>query len=196
MSDILLGALIGIGGAIVGASITAFIAYINTKSQLNLRIYELRTGRLIRARERVLIPLREAMSQSLELLNSALIMMVRMKEAQKRGDSKESIRKEIQLWEEVSDKSIEVSANLEMLKGQVSDLQLYKMIEEAKIAQENENEKIIEITMLVNNPRTWNDAEALRTAVNELKEVRKRIFSALLPVNKRIEELLSGEPSN
>jgi len=74
MSDILQGALIGISGAIVGAVITAIIAYINTKSQLNLRIYELRTDRLIKAREQVLIPLREAIAQSLELANSASIL--------------------------------------------------------------------------------------------------------------------------
>jgi ABC-type lipoprotein release transport system permease subunit len=39
--EIVQGALIGIAGAIVGAIITAIVAYINTKSQLNLRIYEL-----------------------------------------------------------------------------------------------------------------------------------------------------------
>ena len=101
MPDIVQGALIGIAGAIVGAVITAIIAYINTKSQLNLRIYELRTDRLIKTRERVLIPLREAMTQSLELANNALVLMVQMGEAHKKSDAAE-MKKAIQLWEEAS----------------------------------------------------------------------------------------------
>lgn len=192
MSDIVQGALIAISGAIVGAGITAIIAYINNKSQVNLRIYELRTERLIKAREGVLIPLREVIAQSLEFANKALILMIRMDGAYKRQEEPEKIWKEIHRWEEASEKSSEILAKLEILRSQVSDIRLYHMIEEVKNSAEEENPKIIEAVMRIQNTKNLN-MEIVRATLENLAEARKRIFDKLLPVNKRIEELLSGE---
>ena len=192
MSDIVQGALIGIGGAMVGAAITAIIAYINNKSQVNLRIYELRTEKLIKAREGVLIPLREVIAQSLEFANKALILMIRMDGAYKRQEEPKEIWKEIHRWEEASEKSSEVLAKLEILRGQVSDIRLYHMIEEVKNSTEEENPKIIAAVMRIQDTKNLN-MEIVRATLKDLAEARKRIFDKLLPVNKRIEELLSGE---
>ena len=192
MSDIVQGALIGIGGAMVGAAITAIIAYINNKSQVNLRIYELRTEKLIKAREGVLIPLREVIAQSLEFANKALILMIRMDGAYKRQEEPKEIWKEIHRWEEASEKSSEILAKLEILRSQVSDIRLYHMIEEVKNSAEEENPKIIAAVMRIQNTKNLN-IEIVRATLENLAEARKRIFDKLLPVNKRIEELLSGE---
>ena len=192
MSDIVQGALIGIGGAMVGAAITAIIAYINNKSQVNLRIYELRTERLIKARESVLIPLREAIAQSLEFANKALILMIRTDGAYKRQEEPKNILEEIHRWNEASEKSSEVSAKLEILISQVRDIRLYHMIEEVKNSAEEENPKIIEAVMRIQDTQNLN-MEIVRATLEDLTEARKRIFDKLLPVNKRIEELLSGE---
>jgi hypothetical protein len=192
--EIVQGALIGIAGAIVGAIITAIVAYINTKSQLNLRIYELRTNRLIKAREKVLIPLREAINRSLELSNSYIILMVQMVEADKKADKTE-LREAIKRWEEASDKSKEAKSNLEILIGQLSDSQLLQMVDEVKAAQENENTKVIEVTVLAHQKESMN-IETMKRLNNEFREIHNRTLNKLLPVNKRIEELLSGEPSN
>ena len=192
MSDIVQGALIGIGGAIVGAVITAVIAYVNNKSQVSLRIYELRTERLVQTRERVLIPLREAIAQSLEFANQALILMIRMQGAYKRQEQPEQIWKEIHRWEEASEKSSEVSAKLEILKNQVSDIRLYHMVEEVENSAEEENPKIMAAVIRVQDTKNLN-IEIVRATCKDLAEARKRIFDKLLPVNKRIEELLSGE---
>ena len=194
MPEIVQGALIGIAGAIVGAIITAIVAYINTKSQLNLRIYELRTNRLIKAREKVLIPLREAINRSLELSNSYIILMVQMVEADKKADKTE-LREAIKRWEEASDKSKEAKSNLEILIGQLSDSQLLQMVDEVKAAQENENTKVIEVTVLAHQKESMN-IETMKRLNNEFREIHNRTLNKLLPVNKRIEELLSGEPSN
>jgi len=194
MSEIAQGALIMLGGTVLGALITAIIAYINTKSQLNLRIYELRTDRLIKARERVLIPLREAINLSLELSNNYLILMVQMVEANKKEDKTE-LREAIKRWEEASDKSKEAKSNLEILIGQLSDSQLLQMIEEVKTAQEKESEKVIEVTVLAHQPESMN-IETFKRLNRELREFHNITLSKLLPLNKRIEELLSGEPSN
>lgn len=50
--------------------------------------------------------------------------------------------------------------------------------------------------ILAHNPDYYESIEAFGELTSELKEARKRIFNKLLPVNKRIEELLSGEPNN
>ena len=195
MSDIVQGALIGISGAIVGAAITAIIAYINTKSQLNLRIYELRTDRLIKARERVLPPLREAMTQSLELANNALIMMIRMDGSYQRNADAKGIKEGIRLWEEASQKSSEASTKFEILRNQVSDARLCQMIEEVKNAEEKEEPKIIEAVSRAQDTKNMNLVTA-RAINKDIAEARKRILDKLLVMNKRIEELLSGEPSS
>lgn len=194
MSDIVQGALIGIAGTIVGAVITAIISYINSKSQLSLRIYELQTDRLIRAREKVLIPLREAINQSLGFSKRYLILMVQMGEANKKADKTE-LREAIKRWEEASRKSDEASFNLEIILGQLSDSQLLRMIEEVKVAQEGENGKVTEVTVLAHQPESMN-IETFKKFNKELKEAHNITLSKLLPLNKRIEELLSGEPSN
>ena len=195
MSDIVQGALIGISGAIVGAVITAIIAYINTKSQLNLRIYELRTDRLIKAREQVLIPLREAMTQSLELANNALIMMIRMDGSYQRNADAKEIKEGIRLWEEASRKSSEASTKFGILRNQVSDVRLCQMIEEVKDAEGKEEPKIIEAVARAQDIKNMN-LVTMRAINKDITEARKRILDKLLVMNKRIEELLSGEPSS
>jgi len=192
VSDIVQGALIGIGGAMVGAAITAIIAYINNKSQVNLRIYELRTERLIKARERVLLPLREAIAQSLEFADKALILMVRMQGAYKRQVEPERIREEIHRWDEASEKSSEALSQLEILRSQVSDIRLYHMIDEVQNTAGEENPKIIAAVMRFQDTKNLN-MEIVRASLKDLAGARKRIFDKLLPVNERIEELLSGE---
>ena len=140
----------------------------------------------------MLIPLREAIAQSLEFANKALILMVRMDGAYKRQAEPKVISKEIHLWEEASEKSSEVSAKLEILRSQVSDSRLYHMIEEVMNSAEEENPKIIEAVMRVQDPKNLN-MEILRASLKDLAEARKILFDKLLPVNKRIEELLSGK---
>lgn len=195
MSDIVQGALIGIGGAVVGAIIAAISSYIVTKVQISTRLYEVRTDRLIKTREQALIPLRAIMSQSLGLAEDALKQMVIMTEAHKRGADAKEMEEAKKRWEEASDKSREADAEFENLRRLVSDSRLYQMIEEVKDAEGKESPKIIEIMMRAHNPQYYQNIEAFSALTRELKEARKRIFDKLLVMNKRIEELLSGEPS-
>ncbi len=194
MSDLVLGALIGIAGAIVGAIITAIVAYINTNSQLKLRMYELRTDRLIKAREHVLLPLREAINMSLEYSNKEMTLMVQMGEANKKED-KPQLSEAIKRWEEATGKRDEARFNLEVLIGQLSDSQLLQMIKEVKAAQTKENSKAIEVTLLAHKPESMN-VDTLTKLNEEFEYFHNITLSKLLPLNKRIEELLSGEPSN
>lgn len=194
MPEVVQGALIGIAGTIVGAIITAVIAYTNSKSQLDLRKYELRTDRLIKAQEQVLIPLRAIMSQSLGLAEDALKQTVIVGEAHKRGTDVKEMQEAKRRWEEAFDKSREANAEFENLRRLVSDSRLYQMIEEVKDAEEKEVPNIIKCVSLAYNPDYHKNVEALSALTTELKVARKRIFDKLLIMNKRILELLSGEP--
>ena len=195
MPEIVQGALIGIAGAIVGAIIAAISSYMVTKVQISTRLYEVRTDRLIKTREQVLIPLRAIMSQSLGFAEDALKQTVIVQEAHKRGADAKEMQEAKKRWEEASDKSREADAEFENLRRVVSDSRLYQMIEEVKNAEEKERPKIIEIMIHAHNPQYYQNIEAVSALTRELKEVRKRIFDKLLVVNKRIEELLSGDPS-
>ena len=194
MQDITLLGALGIG-TIIGALIAGLVSYFTTRIQINARRHEARINRLIEAREKVLIPLREAVSKSLELSNNALTMTVRMGEANKSGADAKEFREEIQLWEEVSEKSSQASSNLEILRGQISDSKLDQFIQEAISAQREESTELVRIVHRAHQPENWTK-EAFDVIMNDREEILKRLRSKLLIVNKRIEELLSGEPSD
>jgi hypothetical protein len=207
MSDIAQGALIGIAGTIgtiIGVLITGIISYKIAKQQISAshetinkqlkhKEKEIKIDNLIKAREKVLIPLREALGSSLTLANNALILMVQMGEANKESD-KDELRKAIQRWEEASHKSSEADTELNKLRSQIDDSQLDRMIDEVMISKEQEDVNVIELVVRAHQPESRN-IDTIRSIQKDLKIIRKRIFNKLLPVNKRIVELLSGEPS-
>ena len=146
MSDIAQGALIGITGTLIGALITGIISYIIAKQQINasrealnqqLKYKEQETliDNIIKAREKVLIPLREALGSSLILADNALILMVQMSEANKKSD-KEALRKAIHRWEEASEKSSTADIGLNILRSQIYDSQLDQMMDEVIMLKE------------------------------------------------------------
>ena len=136
------------------------------------------------------------MSQSLGLAEYALKQMVILGEAHKRGADAKEMQEVKKRWEEASDKSREADAEFENLRRLISDSRLYQMVEEVKDAEGKESPKVIEIMMRAHNPQYYQNIEAFRALTKELEKSRKRIFDKLLVMNKRIEELLSGEPSN
>ena len=117
-----------------------------------------------------------------------------MGEANKKEDKTE-LSEAIKRWEEASRKSKEAEENLNVLIGQLSDSKLMQLIEEVKVAQEAENQKVIEVTGLAYQREHWN-IEDMKRLNGEFREVHNITLNKLLPVNKRIEELLSGETSD
>lgn len=116
MSDIILGALIALGSAILVTIITGIINYKNSTLQINAHRDELnqqhtydeqqaRIDRLIKLRESVLLPLREVVSRWIEVSNKSNLMAVRLQTAHKRKYSPEEIASEDKLWRESGDKA-------------------------------------------------------------------------------------------
>lgn len=204
MSDIILGALIGVGGAALGSIITGIIAYYRSKQQISARSQELsqqlayneqqaRINRQIKLRERSLIPLKEAVSKWLVAQNKEQVMIVRMETAyNKKSDSKE-IAQEIKLWEESGKNNLQVTSELEALQGQLSDSTLNQMIEIAKESCWEASQEGIRLLFIISNPKDSDTNLMLRT-IKEYRSHLNKLRGYLFTVNKRIDDLLIGEP--
>jgi isopropylmalate/homocitrate/citramalate synthase len=196
LSDIVLGALIGVGGVALGAIITGFINYKNARLQLSHQEKEAQRNRLVEARKELLPDLRRTISKLVDCSNHQLAMIIRLDKALKEYKEDSLERKlEIKEFVEVSERLKELSSEFNILREQVSDSKLDDLIEAVKSKQNEVDIQRMPLIRFFNNPGGA-DINTLESAFKKdeslLKEVRKQV----LQVNKRIEELLSGEPSN
>ena len=89
--------------------------------------------------------------------------------------------------------SQQASSGLETFRGQISDSTLDKLIEEAQKAQEDASLEMLRLAKLLNEGNE--SIETQETAFANYKGVINNLRRGkLIAVNKRIEELLSGEP--
>ena len=215
MTDILLGAAIGTSGTVVGAVVAGLIYYRIAKLQINAgreelnrklaqQEYELnrklayqweetRRDRLIEARKAHLDPLRKTISGLAESSNKSVAMLVRVQQAQKKKDPSE-LKQELELMEEVFHQSARFSSEVEILRGQVGDSKLDNLIQVVINAQSEAGVRIMPLLRLFNNPQNVG-VNSLEAAFGEYQLVLQELRSKLLAVNKRVEELLIGEPS-
>lgn len=201
-----LGGLIGICGAIVGAIIAALSSYKIAQLQINARREELsqqqkyneqqaRIDRLIKARENFLIPLRETLSKWMELTKQDQQMLVRLEKAYgERNNNPQELERELERYKETAEKSTQVTSDLAILQGQISDFILDQMIENAKKAHWETAPERTELDRLFNNPQNI-DTNSLLSKVEKYNSILNNLRGYLISANKRIEELLSGEPS-
>jgi hypothetical protein len=205
VSDIVLGALIGIGGAVVGSIITGYFSYKNTRLQVNTRREELnqqlshqereaRLHRLIDARKDYLLSLRKTLGEWMECSNKAVAMLVRVGEAHKEKANSLELQQESKTFEAVSNQSAELTSQLEILRGQVSDSNLDNLIEAAKKAQYDAGLEMMPLVRFFNNPQNA-DTSSIEAALEKYQSIIQGLRNHLLRINKRIEELLSGDLS-
>lgn len=207
MSDIVLGALIGISGAIVGAIIAALSSYIITRLQINARREELnqqlsyqereaQRARLIESRKDLLHRLRNTISEWVDCSNRQINMIVRLEKAFKEYDDASAARQlEIHEFNEVSERGKQVASQFEILRRQVSDNKLSELIEAVTETQYEVNTARQPLIRFFNNP-SGVDANTIESALHKDESLRNEVSKKVLQVNKRIEELLSGEPSS
>jgi len=194
MSEVVQGALVGIAGTIIGVVITALFNYMNNKSNVNLRIYELKTSNMIKAREGVLIPLRKTLTTWLEFMSEEMIILGQISEYVERKD-KVGLIDAIKRWFEVSKKRDETRTELRILVNQIHDSQLIQTINEIETYIIDANSKEIKLAALANKPENMN-SETISRVNKDFQDIRTKILSKVLPFNKRIEELLVGESSS
>jgi len=206
MSDILLGALIGLGGAVLGSIIMGVISYVISKLQINARRDELnqqltynekqaQINRLIELRKPVLIRLKEVVSRWMQTSVEAQQMTVRLKAAYSKKDNPEERARESKLWKESGDKSAQISSELAVLQGQLSDSTLAQMIENVIETYWVISQELTKLQLILTNPKDL-DSNSLLSVIKEYRSIQNKLRGYLLNVNKRIDDLLSGEPSN
>ena len=96
---------------------------------------------------------------------------------------------------EVIDESKEVTSELAVLQCQISDSKLDQFIEAAKRIRWEVGFKALDVRKLLDSPQ-GSDRDSLRNAIEEYDSNSDNLRGQLLRINKRIEELLSGEPSD
>lgn len=204
MSDIVLGALIGVGAAALGAIITGIINYKNSRlqisaareqlgQQLDHHEREAQRNRLIESRKGFLLDLRHKLSEQVDCSGSQLAMIVRFDKAYKENPNSRRTQQETEKFFEVSNRWQQLSSQVAILCGQVSDSKLYELIESVRQTQYMVETQRLPLIRFFNNPGNAN-ANTIEAALQKDEALRKEINNQLLQVNKRIEELLSGEP--
>lgn len=206
MSELVLGALIGIGGAIVGAIIGSLSSYMVTRLQISARREEMsqqlshqereaRRNKLIEARKDLLLRLRNTLSEWVECSHRQTNMIVKLKDAREKYDKASPSRQlEIIEFKEVSERGKQVSSQFDILRGQVSDSKLDSLIEAVRETQYKVDTARMPLIRFFNDPGSA-DINTLESAFQTDETLRKTVWKQVLQVNKRIEELLSGEPS-
>jgi len=195
LSDIVVGALIGVVATALGSIIIGIINYKRSKSQQRYNEQQAQIDRLVRDRERVLVPLREVMSKWMQITKQDQQMLVRLEKAyNERNNNPQELERELERYKETAEKSTQVTSELAVLQGQISDSVLDQMIEAAKKAHWETAPERTKLVQLFNNPQNM-DTNSLLSAVEKYDSILNNLRGYLLTVNKRIEELLSGEPS-
>jgi hypothetical protein len=201
LPDIVLGALIGVISAVVGW----VISYRTSRMQINARRDELnqqlsyqekevQKKSLIESRKDYLLKLRSNISEWIENSHRQTNMIVRLEKAIKSGDSTKE-QSEIRAFNEVTKRGAQISSQFDVLRGQVSDNTLDKLIEAVRETQYKVNTARMPLINFFNDPKGA-DIKTLESAMQKDELLRKEVSKHALQVNKRIEELLSGEPSD
>ena len=188
MSNIIVGAVIGIIGVIIGGILTS----INNWIQIRHQGKEAGKERHIRAREGYLIPLRQALSKYMNMSVRGVTAYTVLKEMQEKGLEREEQKESFKTMMDSLKGGSEAMNEIEILSGQTSDANLRKMILDIKNHQP-EVESILRhhskwfANIKDIDPNSWN---ALLQQYNSIVSSQ---LNRLVPINKRIEELLCGE---
>jgi hypothetical protein len=220
MSDVMLIAILGIIGtllgAVAGAAITGYISYRNTKLQITARSAELKeqlehhqreARRSLRAedRKRYLVPLRETatkwvveLTRMIEQTDSIGRTIKRPKLYPFMGSGKkESVEPQKQTLEVIQRRMEASKKKLEDLLGQVNDEELILSIDEVLLKESDVRHNSFpilnyQIGMWLGTPKE-DIAESLNNALRENRKASIELRRQLQKVNKRIEELLLGD---
>ncbi|MBI2832723.1 MAG: hypothetical protein HYX79_10755 [Chloroflexi bacterium] len=188
MSDTVVGAVIVIIGVIIGGILTS----INNWIQMRHQGKEARKERRIRAREGYLIPLRQVLSKYMNMSVRGYTAYTIFKEMQEKGEEREYQMDSFKKMMDFVKGASEAMNEIEIISGQTSDANLTKMVLDIKNQQP-------EVELIVRRYSKWfvnikdidpNDWKALQQQYNSIVSNQ---LNRLMPINKRIEELLCGE---
>ena len=183
----------GLVGVLVGSILTALITLINSRQQLTHEKEKERLNRLIRAREAYLIPLRETIAEWIRYSRLTAIRMVFVGEE---GLPKRDPKLYKTLYDDfvsISNREEELLLKLNVLLSQVSDVNLYEQIELLKKQAEQANISILPMIALLSKLKAKIQLDQLDEIKNQCNISMDQIHKLLIPINQRIETLLSDQ---
>lgn len=200
MSDITLTAIISVSGALLASIITAVLTYFITKRQVKSRNeehyrqldherLERRRDRLSLAREDYLKSLRKTLNEYMLYYGAVSARITEFVQLKERG---ENIGGRWGEFDTLANKTKELTENLTVLRGQLSDTKLYDMVIEFEESVHAISQQMALYTRkLVNGKNT--DVDILEEVFKESNKIRETLHRRTIPINKRIEELLIGD---
>ena len=200
MPDVAIGALIGLGGSII----VAVVSYGMARLQVNARHAEFienlkhqreesKATRLIESRKGYLIPLREIISRWMTTAHNGISAVGRVQAIEREKPVRVLERnQEIEYLNKVLEEGFEISSELEILRGQSSDLILDGLISEVQKSQKEQGIRMLSLTRLFNESKDVS-MNVLEKAAKENEDILKQLRAKLIETNKRIEQLLVGE---
>lgn len=188
MSDMVVGAIIGIGGVIIGGILTSINNWVQIKHQEK----EALIGRRAKAREGYLVPLREALSKYMSNSIKGVSAYAVLKEMQEKKMEPEMQTKSFETVMASLETGTQIMEEIDILSEQTHDTNLSKMMLDFK------NQQIdLEITLRRHSKWFANRTEIDSQEWNKLLQKYNSVVSSqrdrLIPINRRIEELLSGQ---
>lgn len=220
MSDAVLIALFGIIGtalsALLGAVATGYITYRATKLQLNTQLEtlgqqirhqqeEARRNRIVEARKGYLMPLRKELLNYIHESTSQQGIFISMELASQAGVDASAHFKLLENFKAQCEATFEASKKLHEYLGQISDSSLAALIDDLF---GSETKSLPRLLSLAQSAMAFGasirsgqaDGETLtaefQRQMSEIKTLGSQRQVRLTAVNKKIEELLSGDESS
>ena len=191
MSDVTLSAVIagitGLFGALIGGNIVSINNWIQVKTQTR----EAKISRLIKSRETYLLPLRESLSKYMSISMKGFQAYAVLMEMQAQGVEGKDRITSFKTTMDSLDATAQIMEQIEALSWQSSDDKLHKMILDLKNKQPEVEITVRDQSKWIANikdipPEEWN------ARLSKLNSVISTQSQRLIPINKRIEDLLSG----
>jgi hypothetical protein len=201
LPDIALGALIAVIGGVVGYIISYKTSQQQIKArrdelnqQLSYQEKEAQRNRLIEARKELLLELRKTASEWIGASHHQINMIVRLKKALNEYDESSPSRQlEIREYIEITERLKQLSSQFDNLRRQLSDSSLNRLLEAVRDEQYEIDTARQPLIRFFNNPGDA-DISELESAMKRDEALRQKVADRARLANKRIEELLSGEP--
>lgn len=191
MSDVILGALLAGLSGLFGVLIGGAIASVNSWIQIKSKTREAEISRRIKSRETYLISLRESLSKYLSISMKGYKAYGVFREMQAQGVEAKDSSTAFKTVTDTLDASGQIMEQIEALSMQSPNEELHRMILDIKNKQ-------LEVEIILRNEAKWL-ANTKNIPSNEwndrllkLNTVISKQSQILIPINKRIESLLSG----
>ena len=177
MSDVFWAALIAAVSGLVGATLSAFFTYRITQRQTDVQVEGRRRDRLIQARTIPLTELRESLSRNFGLYSTYLSLS---RVVQDNRSQSIPVPEEIEQQRDLTRQELlEESSRIPNVIAQIADQKLLSAVKYYQASYSVES--------------LSNDAQSVADWIGVITAQVNAAASRLIPINQRIEELLSGE---